>query len=219
MNEHLRTIGDDGLGVRRDLTPPDPPWPGTTQAAEGMPRRPWTRAEIEAMVAAGIIDEDERFELIGGEMVPMSPKGARHEMVKIALNRHLQRIVAEEVTVAPETTLWLDETSFVEPDFCVFPNRIAPGDQRGRDVLLAIEVADTSLSYDRGRKIAIYAAYGIPEVWVIDARRLVTRVHRAPGAEGYRELFESGPDGALTSQRVASLQVTLAALGLAPLEP
>ena len=51
--------------------------PETTRAAEGMPRRPWRRAEIEAMVAAGIVEEDERFELIGGEVVPMSPKGAQ----------------------------------------------------------------------------------------------------------------------------------------------
>ncbi len=125
----------------------DPPWPATTQAAEGMRRRPWTVAEIEAMVRAGIIDEDERFELIGGEVVPMSPKGARHEMVKIDLNAHLQRIKPDDLRIAPETTLRLDENSFVEPDFCVFPKTISPGDMRGYDVLLAIEVADTSLRY------------------------------------------------------------------------
>ena len=169
MNEHLRAVRNQTLGVRRDLTRPDLPWPDTTQAAEGMPRRPWTRAEIEAMVKAGIIDEDERFELIGGEVVPMSPKGARHELVRMELNRHLMRTVPDDLNVIPETTLWLDEISFVEPDFCVWPREIMPGDQRGYDVLLAIEVADTSLSYDRGRKIGVYAAYGISEVWVIDA--------------------------------------------------
>ena len=56
MNEHLRAARDQTLGVRRDLTRPELPWPDTTQAAEGIPRRPWTRAEIEAMVSAGIID-------------------------------------------------------------------------------------------------------------------------------------------------------------------
>ena len=61
--------------------------PRTTRAADGMERRAFTVEEVEAMVAAGIVGEDERFELIGGEMVPMSPKGARHEMVKIELNR------------------------------------------------------------------------------------------------------------------------------------
>ena len=59
-----------------------------TQAAEGLPRRRWSVAEIEEMVAKGIIVEDERFELIGGEVVPMSPKGNRHEVVKAALQQH-----------------------------------------------------------------------------------------------------------------------------------
>ena len=56
-----------------------------TSAAEGLPRRRFTVAEVEAMVAAGVMEEDERVELIGGELVPMSPKGRRHETVKTAL--------------------------------------------------------------------------------------------------------------------------------------
>lgn len=205
------------LGVRRDLTRPDFPWPNTTQAAEGMPRRPWTRGEIEAMVATGIIAEDERFELIGGEVVPMSPKGAPHELVKIELNQHLQRIRPAELSIAQETTLWLDEISFVEPDFCVWPRSIPPVEQRGHDVLLAIEIADTSLSYDRGRKIGIYAAYGVNEVWVIDANRLVTHVHRRLGAEAYREAFNAEHDAEIVADRVPTLRVNLVELGLTPL--
>ena len=58
-------------------------------AAEGLPRRPFTVAELEQMVAAGILDEDERIELIGGEVVPMSPKGNRHEVLKTASERAL----------------------------------------------------------------------------------------------------------------------------------
>lgn len=202
MNEHLR----------QDLLIE----PGTTMAAEGMPRRAWTVAEIEATVEAGIIDEDERFELIGGEVVPMSPKGARHEMVKIELNRHLQRVVSDDASIAPETTLRLDEKSFVEPDFCVFPRSIAPGDMRGYDVLLAIEIADTSLRYDLGRKIGVYAAYGIPEVWVVNALTLVTRVHKQLGPEGYRDIAELGPEETMTAMRVPSVSVCLSALGLRP---
>jgi Uma2 family endonuclease len=193
-----------------------PSMPRTTQAAEGMPRRPWKVAEIEAMVAAGIIAEDERFELIGGEVVPMSPKGARHEMVKGDLNRYLQRVVSEDVSIVPETTLRLDEQSFVEPDFCVFPRAINPGDMRGYDVLLAIEIADTSLRYDLGRKIGVYAAYGIPEVWVIDANTLVTHVHRRLGAVGYADVFEAGPAETLAAGRVPSVTVCLEKLGLKP---
>jgi hypothetical protein len=62
--------------------------PGSTQAAEGLPRRRFTVAEVEAMVAAGIMDEDERVELIGGELAPMSAKGVHHEALKVALNDH-----------------------------------------------------------------------------------------------------------------------------------
>ena len=94
----------------------------------------------------------------------MSPKGARHEPLKMELNEHFQKMKADDLRVVPETTLRLDDQSFVEPDFCIFPRSIAPGDMRGYDVLLAIEIADTSLRYDLGRKISVYAAYGIPEV-------------------------------------------------------
>lgn len=216
MNEHRLTRESAPLGVRRDLLPSELPWPETTQAAEALPRRPWRRAEIEAMVRAGIVDEDERFELVGGEVVPMSPKGARHELVKMVLNEHLIVTKPAEISIIPETTLWLDDVNFVEPDFCVFPRTIAPGDQRGYDVLLAIEVADTSLSYDRGRKIGIYAAHGLGEVWVTDANSLMTRIHRRLGAEGYREIFDAEPDTDLVPDRVPNLRVNLAELGLTP---
>ena len=191
--------------------------PETTQAADGMPRRPWTIAEIEAMVAAGIIDRHERFELIGGEVVPMSPKGARHEMVKVDLNEHLQRLGLTQLRIVPETTLRLDDKSFLEPDFIVFPRTVPFEDLRGYHVLLAIEVADTSLRYDLGRKIGVYAAFGIPEVWVIDANTLATRVHRRLGAEGYSEIADIAHDGLLEARRAPSVSVRLADLGLTPL--
>jgi Uma2 family endonuclease len=191
--------------------------PETTQAAEGMPRRPWTVAEIEAMVAAGIIDEDERFELIGGEVVPMLPKGGRHEMVKLDLNRHFQRTGPDDLHIAQETTLRLDPKSFVEPDFCVFPRSVFPSDLRGHHVLLAIEVSDTSLAYDLGRKIGVYAAFGIPEVWVIDANSLVTHVFRSLGAEGYRTRFDAGPQQTIAATQAPDIAICLRALGLNPL--
>lgn len=192
--------------------------PRTTKAADGMWRRLWTVAEVEAMVAAGIIGEDERFEMIGGEVVPMSPKGAWHENVKGEINAHLQKIAPGDLRIVPETTLRLDETAFLEPDFVVFARAVPLDRLGGSDVLLAIEIADSSLAYDTGRKIGIYAAYGIAEVWVVDARRLVTRVFRALGAEGYRDIFDVAPDGELTSVRRPEIRLNLAALGLRPEE-
>ena len=190
---------------------------GTTQAADGMPRRAWTLAEIEAMVAAGIIDRHERFELIGGEVVPMSPKGARHEVVKIDLNEHFQRLGLAEYRIVPETTLRLDEKSFIEPDFIVFPRSVSVEELRGHHVLLAVEVADTSLKYDLGRKIGIYAAWGIAEVWVIEAESLVTHVFRKLGTEGYSERFEVQADDSLVGALVPTVVLSLAALGLRPI--
>jgi Uma2 family endonuclease len=190
--------------------------PRVTQAAEGLPRRCWSVAEIEEMVRAGIIDEDERFELIGGEVVPMSPKGAHHEWVKFRLNRFLQRVAPEHLEVAQETTLRLDARSFVEPDFCVFRRDLDLQALNGPAVLLAIEVADSSLAYDLGRKIAIYAAYGVREVWVVDAIKATTWVHRGLGATGYAEIAEHLATQRVTPALAPELAFTLAELGVAP---
>jgi Uma2 family endonuclease len=193
--------------------------PGTTQAAEGLARRRFTVAEIEAMVANGIIAEDERFELIGGEVVPLSPKGARHEQVKIALNRFFQRAAPDDIEIAPETTLRLDNDSFVEPDFCVFRRGLDLKALSGTAVLLAVEVADTSLAYDTGRKIKIYAAYGVREVWVVNANSLVTRVHRELTPAGYGHIAEVQHLEALEPALAPELAVRLADLPLTPIAP
>jgi Uma2 family endonuclease len=192
------------------------PFPATTQAAEGLPRRRWSVAEIEAMVAEGIIAEDERFELIGGEVVPMSPKGARHELVKITLNRFFQRVAPDHLEIAQETTLRLDKDSFVEPDFCVFRRGLDLKALDGAAVLLSVEIADSSLAYDRGRKIEIYAAYGVREVWVINANTLSTRVHQklANGAYGHTPDVAFGQR--LEPVLAPELAVSLADLGLTP---
>jgi len=191
--------------------------PPTTQAAEGLARRRFSVAEIEAMVRTGVIEEDERFELIGGEVVPMSPKGARHEWVKIRLNRFFQRVAPEHLEIAPETTLRLDEATFVEPDFCVFRRDLDLTKLNGSAALLAIEVADTSLAYDRGRKIGVYADFGVREVWVIDARRAVTWIHRRLGAQGFAEVVEAPASAMLTPAFASELALRLADLGIAPM--
>jgi Uma2 family endonuclease len=189
---------------------------GTTQAAEGLPRRRWSVAEIEAMVARGIIAEDERFELIGGEVVPMSPKGARHDLVKIALNRFFQHTAPDHLEIAPETTLRLDKDTFVEPDFIVFPRGTDLKVVNGGAVLLAVEVADSSLAYDMGRKSHICAAYGVREAWVVNANTLATRVFREPTRRGYKSARTKPYGRRLEPEHAPELAVSLADLGVAP---
>ncbi len=113
-----------------------------TTAAEGLPRRRFTVAEVEAMVAAGVMEEDERVELIGGELVPMSPKGNQHEVVKIALLRSWYRVAPDDIELAPETTFRLSVDTYFEPDVVVYPSAMEPKDLKGPNVLLVVEIAD-----------------------------------------------------------------------------
>jgi Uma2 family endonuclease len=158
-----------------------------TSAAEGLPRRRFTVAEVEAMVAAGVMEEDERVELIGGELVPMSPKGLAHEVLKTALADRWYRLPDGEAELIIATTFRLSEDTYLEPDVVVFPRASGIRGLRANNALLVVEIADSSLVYDMGRKAALYASFGIRELWVIDAVRLTTRVFREPAADGYRD--------------------------------
>ena len=166
--------------------PPDrrPP----TQAAEGLPRWRWTTAELLAAVRAGIIHEDERLELIGGEMVPMSPKGNRHEILRIRLTLRLSRMAPDDPMVAGEPQLNLTDDSYTNPDILVHPLDIDTPFVRGGTALLLIEVADSSLEYDLTAKAPLYAAHGVREYWVINANTLQTKVHLDPEGSAYRSI-------------------------------
>jgi Uma2 family endonuclease len=168
-----------------------------TSAAEGLPRRRFTVAEVEAMVAAGVMEEDERVELIGGELVPMSPKGNHHEVVKTVLLAQWYRTTPGDVLLTPETTFRLSDDTYLEPDVVVYPRTSGLLGLTGANVLLVVEISDSSLRYDTGRKAALYASFGIRELWVIDAVRLTTRVFREPSADGYRDVRDLGPTGLL----------------------
>jgi len=163
-----------------------------TTAAESLPRRRFTVAEVEAMLAAGVMDEDERVELIGGELVPMSPKGLAHEVLKAALADRWYRLPEREVDLAIATTLRLSEDTYLEPDVVIYPRASGIRGLAADNVLLVVEIADSSLGYDMGRKAALYASFGVRELWVIDSVRLAARVFRDPAANGYRETRDFG---------------------------
>src|SRR5687768_14015129 len=126
----------------------------TTTAAEGLPRRRFSVAELEQMTAAGILLEDERIELIGGEIVPMSPKGNQHEVLKTALNVYWARRLPADLVFTTETTFRLDEDTYLEPDFVFYPKASRWSGLNAETARLVVEVADSSISYDLGRKAA-----------------------------------------------------------------
>jgi Uma2 family endonuclease len=176
--------------------------------------RRWSVAEIEEIVKAGILAEDERFELIGGEIVPMSPKGIRHERIKGTLAEYWFERRPPEIGIIQETTFHLDADTFVEPDFVFFRKTDGLANLKPETCLLAVEVADSSLLYDLHRKSQLYAVFHVREVWVINAQTLVTHVHRRPGLDGYQDKPEIAPNQALVPDFAPGLAVTLGALEL-----
>jgi Uma2 family endonuclease len=129
--------------------------PATSNAAEGPPWRRFSVAEIEAMVEAGVIDRGERFELIGGEIVPMSPQGDRHEVIRSALTRNLGKRLPEPVLFNIATTFRLSEDTFIEPDVVFYTRETGLKGLNPATCLLAMDVADTGLACDTGRKANI----------------------------------------------------------------
>ena len=164
--------------------------PRATRAAEGLPRRHFSVAEVEAMVAAGVMAEDERVELIGGELVPMSPKGSRHEIVKTALLDRWYRLRPPECALTPETTFRLGADTYLEPDVVIYRRALGLKGLTGPSVLLVVEIADSSLRYDIGRKAKLYASFGVRDLWVIDAVKMTARLFRQSAAAGFGEAIK-----------------------------
>jgi Uma2 family endonuclease len=186
----------------------------TTTAAEGLPRRRFTVAELEHMTAAGILDEDERIELIGGEIVPMSPKGHQHEILKTALTLYWARSLPADLLLTTETTFRLSPDTYLEPDFVFYPKATGIRGLNVETARLVVEIADSSLGYDLGVKAGLYARFGIRELWVIDAVKLQTRIHRDPGPTGYRSIIDHASNERLEPREAPALAVTLTALEL-----
>ena len=175
--------------------------PALTKAQETtenvLPRRRFTVEEFYRMLDAGIFTEDDRVELVEGDIIAMMPIGARHAACVNRLNHILAHMVGDDVIVSVQNPLRLDEKNEVLPDVTVLrfrPDFYANAHPGPEDVLLVVEVAETSLAYDREIKGPLYGRYGIPEFWLINLRNNVVEVYRRPFAQGYKEtlVFEKG---------------------------
>lgn len=186
----------------------------TTTAAEGLPRRWFTVSELEKMTAAGIILEDERLELIGGEVVPMSPKGRQHEALKAVLLELWYRTKPPGIMLIPETTLRLSKDTYLEPDIVFYRRSDGLANLNAKTALLIVEIADSSLAYDMGLKTRIYSGFGLAELWVIDAVRMQTRIHREPTPTGYDSISDCSTSQELISSLMPELSLNLASLDL-----
>ncbi|MBI2322519.1 MAG: Uma2 family endonuclease [Chloroflexi bacterium] len=152
-------------------------------------RRLFTVDEYYRMAAAGILHEDDRVELIEGEIVQMTAIGARHAAAVTRLNWAFISALGQRATVSPQNPLRLSQRSEPQPDVLLLKPRddfYAAGHPGPADVLLLVEVMDSSAGYDRAVKLPLYARHGIPEVWLVDLEQERVEVYREPSAEGYR---------------------------------
>jgi Uma2 family endonuclease len=186
----------------------------TTQAAEGLPRLKWTVAEFDRLAELGLFTEDDRIELIGGELVPMSPKGNRHELVRDELLNWFVRRLPERIRLSSEIGWRPTDDIYLEPDLLLYPTGFSGITVPGREVMLAVEVADSSLKFDTGAKATQYAALGVREYWVVNTVTLETRVHRDPRGAGYNNRVDVPAEEELVPLLAPDLGLRLSALGI-----
>ena len=174
------------------------------------PPRPISVEEYLRMAEVGILGEDERVELIRGEIVQMFAIGATHSEAVDQLNRLLHQQTGADVIVRVQNPIVLPDGSVPQPDLSL----VRADYQRGRlphaaDVLLVIEVADTSLVNDRTVKLPLYAAAGIPEAWLVDLNAPRLERQTDPGPDGYQQIALAGRGKSLTSTVVPTLTLSI----------
>lgn len=152
------------------------------------PVRRWTRDEYYRMAETGILRPDDRVELIDGEILRMSPQRSAHAVAVRLAQEALRAAFGPGFDVRPQLPLTLGEATEPEPDLAVVAG--SPRDYRDAhpsDALLVVEIAESSLAYDRGTKSRIYARAGIPEYWIVDLAGDALEVLRSPAGGEYRE--------------------------------
>jgi Uma2 family endonuclease len=172
----------------------------------------FTVDEYHRMSEAGILSEDDRVELIEGEIVKMSPIGSLHAACVKRLNTLLNRKVGQEAIVSVQDPIRLDDYSEPEPDIALLRPRAdfyARSHPTAADVLLIIEVADTSLEYDRTVKLPLYAQAGIPEVWLASLPEDRVEAHSEPVNGIYQKVRYARRGESISAERLPSLVLSV----------
>ena len=167
-----------------------------------LPRRLFTVQEYYRMAEAGIFHPDERVELIEGEIVQMSPIGPRHAGCVINATRLFITRLGDCAIVSPQNPVVIQPRSEPQPDLLLLRPRAVSYSREHptpEDVLLAVEVADTTVRFDRLVKARLYVRAGIAEFWLFLAIDGTVEVYRAPGSDGYTSVTQRGPGQTVSS--------------------
>ena len=175
-------------------------------------RRRFTVDEYFQMVRVGILNEDDRVELLDGDIVKVTPPGPDHNAPTGILNRLFVLGVGSRAVVLPGPTLRLSKRSAPEPDFVLL--RPDPRNYRDRyaepgDVLMLVEISDSSLRRDRELKLPLYAAAGIPEYWIVDVQNETVEVYRDPAGSSFASVRQYRRGESLSPSAFPDLRIAV----------
>ncbi len=178
-------------------------------------KRLFTVEEYHQMVDSGLFREDDRLELLEGEILEMSPIGSRHGAAVKRGNRLFSAALVGRAVIAVQDPVQLSDLSEPQPDLTLLRLRsdfYEAAHPRPEDIYLVVEIADTSVVFDREVKLPLYAASGIPEVWLLDLATGVLEVLRDPRSAGYRSILRLTAGETVAPLAFPDLVVDVAAL-------
>lgn len=175
-------------------------------------RRRFTVDEYHRMAQAGLLSQEEQVELVNGEILTMPPIGPAHAGRVKRLNRRFSRDLDDRAIVSVQDPIQISPDSEPLPDIALLAPRrdfYASGHPRPRDVLLLIEIAETSLDYDREVKIPMYARARIREVWLLDLANQLLYVYTRPGGDGYASVRELRPGDRVSPEGLPDIHIAV----------
>ena len=182
-----------------------------------LPRRALSVEDYHRMGEVGLFAPEERLELIHGDLVTMAPIGGKHLRLVNVLAQLFSMQVGRSAVVSVQNPISIPPDSEPQPDVALlrpecWGRAAVPS---ADDILLVIEVADTTLARDREIKIPLYARHGIPEAWLFDVAGECTTIYRDPGPAGYRAEMTLARDAAISPQLRPDVAISLAEVWLA----
>jgi Uma2 family endonuclease len=180
-------------------------------AVEGGVR--YTRLGFWRLIESGVFGSEPRIELVDGEILMMSPIGPWHGALVRRLDRFLQKNLPDSIECSVQLPIVVEDHSEPEPDIALIRHRDDDYKREHpspRDVVLLIEVAQSSLAIDLGKKLRVYAAGGVPEYWVIDVANKMLIVHRDPAGATYRHVTTFVAGSSLAPMAVPDCKLDLA---------
>lgn len=178
--------------------------------------RYFTNADMARMVEHGLIDPDDRWELIRGAWFDMGSEGFEHMDLRTALVQFFSARLGfpSDYRVGSEGSIFFSHDTEVRPDVIIYRADVGTNEMTGDDVFLVIEVMKTSQRRDRGLKLPVYAAAGVPEIWLIDLDAKAIEVYREPDTAGetFKNFSKTGFDTPLAPTAFPSVTLLINSL-------